>query len=154
MARIYAHKRGRHGSKKPYRVAPPSWVRFKPEEVESLVVTLAKEGYLPSQIGLILRDSYGIPSVKLITGKKITKILKEHGLAPEIPEDLFNLLKRAVKLRAHLEVHKKDLHSKRGLQQIEMKIMRLVDYYKSRGVLPEDWKYTPETAKLIVSGGR
>ena len=154
MARIYSHKRGKSGSTKPYRTTKPAWVTYTPEQVEQLVVKLAKDGYSPAMIGTILRDSYGIPSVKLITGKKILKILKEHGLAPEIPPDLFDLMKRAVRVREHLEKHKKDKHSMRGLQQIEMKIHRLVEYYKEKGVLPKDWKYTPERAKVLVSGGR
>ncbi|HIQ50834.1 MAG TPA: 30S ribosomal protein S15, partial [Nautiliaceae bacterium] len=49
-----------------------------------------------------------------------------------------------------LENHPKDLHSKRGLQLIESKIKRLVKYYKRKKVLPENWKYTPEIAKLLV----
>lgn len=76
--------------------------------------------------------------------------MKEHGLYPKVPEDLLNLMRRAVNLRKHLEQHPKDLHSKRGLQLIESKIRRLVKYYKSKGVLPADWRYTPETARLLV----
>ncbi len=154
MARIYAHRRGRSGSKRPLRTSPPAWVQYTPEEVEQLVVKLAKDGNSPAMIGTILRDSYGIPSVKLITGKKVVKILEEKGIKPQIPADLFDLLKRAVKVREHLEKHRGDLHGKRGLQQIEMKIHRLVKYYKAKGYLPEGWKYTPDTAKVIVSGGR
>jgi len=125
-------------------------VRYSKEEVEKLVVKLAKEGYLPSMIGLILRDSYGIPDVKEITGKSITQILEENGIKLEIPEDLLHLLKRAVKLRAHLQIHRKDKHSARGLILIESKIHRLVKYYKRVGKLPKDWKYDPEVAKVIV----
>ena len=150
MARMHARKRGRSGSKRPVRKEVPEWVQYTPEQVEELVVELAKKGYQSAQIGLILRDTYGIPDVKLITGKKISKIMKEHGLYPKVPEDLLNLMRRAVNLRKHLEQHPKDLHSKRGLQLIESKIRRLVKYYKSRGVLPADWRYTPETARFFV----
>ena len=101
-------------------------------------------------IGTILRDQFGIPDVKVITGKKISKIMKEHGLYPSYPEDLLNLLRKAVHLRRHLEVHKKDKHSMRGLQLLESKIRRLAKYYVKTGVLPEGWKYDPEEAKLIV----
>jgi small subunit ribosomal protein S15 len=132
------------------RTEAPEWVTLKPEEVEELVVKFAKEGYQSAMIGMILRDTYGIPDVKLITGKKISQIMKEHGVYPEVPEDLLNLMKRAVNLRNHLEQHPKDLHSKRGLQLIESKIRRLVKYYKEKGVLPMDWRYTPEKARLLV----
>ncbi|MEM0480822.1 MAG: 30S ribosomal protein S15 [Candidatus Aenigmatarchaeota archaeon] len=125
-------------------------LKYRKEEVEKLVVELAKKGYSQSMIGLILRDSYGIPSVKKITGKKISQILEENKLLPEIPEDLLNLLKRAVKLRKHLSIHKKDKHSARGLTLIESKIKALAKYYIREGKLPKDWKYDPEQAKLIV----
>jgi small subunit ribosomal protein S15 len=151
MARMYARKRGKSGSKKPLTKA--TWVEYKKEEVERLVCKLAKEGYSSAMIGLILRDQYGIPSVRDITGKKITKILKENNLAPKIPEDLFNLLKKAVNLRDHLEKHRKDKHSRRGLELLESKIRRLVKYYVRKGKLPKDWKYDPERAKLIVQTG-
>ena len=150
MARMHARRRGASGSKKPLRTEPPKWITMTPEEVEQKVVELAKKGYQSAMIGLILRDTYGIPDVKLITGKSISKIMKEHNVYPEVPEDLLNLMRRAVNLRNHLENHPKDLHSKRGLQLIESKIKRLVKYYKRRKVLPENWKYTPETAKLLV----
>lgn len=151
MARMYARKKGKSGSKKPLTKA--TWVEYSPEEVEQLVVKLAKEGYSSAMIGLILRDQYGIPSVRDITGKKITKILAEHGLAPKIPEDLFNLLKKAVNLRKHLEVHRKDKHSRRGLELLESKIRRLAEYYIRKGKLPKDWKYDPEKAKIWVQTG-
>lgn len=129
-------------------------MKFKPkypkEEIEKLVVKLAKEGYKPSMIGLILRDSFGIFSVKEITGKNILKILEENEIKLEIPEDLLNLMKKAVKLREHLSIHKKDEHSRRGLILIESKIKRLEEYYKRVGKLPFDWKYNPESAKIIV----
>ncbi|MEM5820243.1 MAG: 30S ribosomal protein S15 [Candidatus Aenigmatarchaeota archaeon] len=129
-------------------------MKFKPkyskEEVEKLVIKLAKEGYMPSMIGLILRDSYGIPNVKEIVGKSILQILEKNDIKLEIPEDLLNLMKRAVKLREHLSIHKKDKSSQRGLILIESKIRSLEKYYKRVGKLPKDWKYEPETAKIIV----
>ncbi|MCD6403145.1 MAG: 30S ribosomal protein S15 [Candidatus Aenigmarchaeota archaeon] len=150
MARMHARKRGKHGSKKPPVKVPPKWVRYKQEEVEKLVIKLAKEGHSSAMIGLILRDQFGIPDVKAITGKSISQIMKENDLYPSYPEDLLNLMKRAVNLREHLEKHKKDKHSKRGLELLESKIRRLVKYYKREGVLPADWSYDPEKAKLIV----
>lgn len=125
-------------------------LKYSKEEIEKLILNLAGEGYLPSKIGLILRDSYGIPSVKKIIGKSITKVLRENAIKYEIPEDLLNLMKRAVRLREHLDIHKKDKHSKRGLILIESKIKSLEKYYKRVGLLPKDWKYDIETAKLII----
>jgi len=90
--------------------------------VEGLVVKLAKEGNQPSRIGTILRDQSAIPLVKPITGKTVTKILKDAELAPAMPEDLGNLLKKAESLGAHLESNKRDSHNKRALQFVEAKI--------------------------------
>lgn len=151
MARIHARRRGKSGSKRVYRDSPPDWVDMSPEEVEKKVVELYIEGYEPSMIGMILRDRYGIPSVKQITGKKIQKILKEKGVEIRYPEDLKSLIKKALRLRAHLEIHRKDKHNRRGLQLIEAKIWRLSNYYKEKGVLPADWKYDPERLKIEIS---
>ncbi|OYT31628.1 MAG: 30S ribosomal protein S15 [Thermofilum sp. ex4484_79] len=143
-------EKGQSHSTRPARVGVPSWVRYTPTDVEELVISLYKKGYPPSMIGTILRDSYGIPLVKMVTGKKIMEILKEHGIQPEIPEDLYNLIKRAARVRRHLEEHPKDYHSKRGLQLIEAKIYRLAKYYKRKGVLPKDWKYRPERISIFA----
>jgi small subunit ribosomal protein S15 len=137
-------------SKKPIRKEPPRWLKIKKEEVEKLVIEFAKKRYSSAKIGMILRDTYGIPDVNLITGKSISQIMKEAGVYPELPEDLLFLLKRAVKLREHLEKHRKDKHSKRGLEILESRIRRLAKYYIREGVLPKDWTYDPAKAKLIV----
>jgi small subunit ribosomal protein S15 len=134
-------KTGKSHSIRPVSKRPPSWCKYQPEEVEALVIKLAKDGQPPSRIGTILRDRYAIPLVKSLTGKKITQILKDAELAPTIPEDLGNLMEKAAKLNAHLEKNKKDLHNKRALQIVEAKIYKLSRYYKSKDVLPKNWKY-------------
>ncbi|MFH0962157.1 MAG: 30S ribosomal protein S15 [archaeon] len=152
MARIYAHKKGKSGSTRPVRMSSPSWVRFTPEEIMKIITRLGKEGKQTSEIGMLLRDQWGIPSVKLATGKTITQVLKEAKLFPEYPEDLLNLMTRAVKIRKHLTGATADKHSRRGLKNTEMKILRLVKYYRREGRLAADWQYNPETAAIIVSG--
>jgi len=116
--------------------------------VEALVIKLAKEGHSRSRIGTILRDQYGIPLVKPIMGKTVTQILKDGGLAPSLPEDLENLLKKASRLYVHLEKNRKDQPNKRALQLIESRIYKLSRYYKREGVLPPDWKYKGKTASI------
>lgn len=133
---------------RPVSKRPPSWCKYQPEEVEALVMKLAKEGYSTSRIGTILRDQHSIPLVKLITGKTITKILKEAQLAPTMPEDLANLIKKAENLTVHYEKNRTDLNNKRSLQIIEAKIHKLSRYYKREGVLPENWKYEPKIAAI------
>ncbi|MBI2041129.1 MAG: 30S ribosomal protein S15 [DPANN group archaeon] len=141
MAKMHSRRRGISGSKKPSLARAPAWVSYKPEEIESLIVKLAKQGLPQSQIGLALRDSYGIPDVEKIISKKIGRVLQEKNIVPEIPEDLHALIKKSIQIKKHLELHKKDKHSKRGLQLTESKIFRLVKYYKSARRLPTNWKY-------------
>jgi len=150
MARIHARKKGKAGSKRPSTKTIPRWVRYKKNEIEKLVIKLAKEGNSTSRIGSILRDQFGIPSVKIVTSKTISEIMKENETYPKFPEDLFNLLKQAVSLRDHLQKNKRDYTSKRGLELLESKIRRLAKYYVRRGILPEDWQYSPEKAKLLI----
>lgn len=153
MARIYSHKKGKAGSTHPVRTGIQPWVRYAPDEITKIIVKLQKEGFGSSKIGLLLRDQYGVPSVKLLTGKSLNTLLEENGSAPQYPEDLFNLMGKAVRIRKHLISRAKDEHSLHGLHNTEMKILRLVKYYKRTGVLPETWQYNPETAAIIVSGG-
>lgn len=128
----------------------PEWIEYSNEEIEELILKLRKEGNSTSMIGIILRDQYGIPDVKVVTGKKITKILEDHGQELEYPEDLMNLIRKAVNIRDHLNENPKDLHTRRGLRIIESKIRRLVKYYVREGVLPEGWRYEPRSAALLV----
>lgn len=141
MATIYGRGKGKSGSKRPEDKTKPVWVKYNAEEVESIVVKLAKQGTQPAKIGLILRDVYGIPLVKSITKKTISQILKEHNLLPKEPVDLTNLIKRDNALKKHLKKNKHDMVAKRGLQLTEAKIRRLAKYYKKKGVLEETWKY-------------
>jgi len=150
MARMYSRKKGKSGSKKPLVKAKQSWLRYKPKEIEMLVVKLAKEGKTASMIGLVLRDSYGIPDTKAITGKSITQMLNEKKLAPKIPEDLMALIKKSISIRKHMEENRQDMTALRGLQLTESKIKRLVKYYKNAKKLPVDWKYDVKSIKLYA----
>ena len=141
-------EKGRSHSTRPVSKRPPTWCRYTAEEVEALVIKLAKEGHSPSKIGTILRDQYGIPLVKPIMGKTVTQILKDAELAPSLPEDLENLLKKASRLYVHLEKNRKDQPNKRALQLIESRIYKLSRYYRREGVLPPDWKYKAKTASI------
>jgi small subunit ribosomal protein S15 len=150
MARMHSGKRGKSGSKKPVKKAVPSWVRYKGKEVELLVIKLAKEGNTTSKIGVIMRDSYGIPNVKLLTKKSVSEILKEKKVLSELPEDLMSIIRRNVLIRKHLENNKKDQVAKRGLVLAESKIMRLVAYYKKSGRISKTWKYEPDKIRLLI----
>ncbi len=150
MARAYSGKKGKSGSKTFPQKKAPLWLSYKPNEIEALIVKLSKEGNSSAKIGIMLRDSYGIPDVKVITGKQITQIMKEKGLAKDIPEDLLFLIRRSIKIRKHMEENKQDNTAKRGLTLTESKIKSLVKYYKSINKLPEEWEFDPSKIRLYI----
>ena len=151
MARLHSRKKGKSGSTRPPRLEKPVWVERSAEEVENLVTKLARKGLSKSLIGIILRDSYGIPLVKVVTGKKISQIVKENEIEEPLPEDLTNLVKKALIIRKHLEENHKDLEAKKGLGRTESKIYRLLRYYKETNILPMDFKYDPEKIRTLVA---
>lgn len=150
IARMYSRKHGKSGSKRPLRDKTPKWVRYKKKEIEKLVLKMAKDEKSCAEIGLILRDQYGIPNVREAAGKKVTVILRENGITSQYPEDMMNLMKKALKIKEHLEEHRHDPFATRGLELTESKIRRLGKYYRRKGVLPDKWKYDPHKLKLIV----
>jgi small subunit ribosomal protein S15 len=150
MARMYSRKKGQSGSTKPSTKQLPSWVTYSAKEVELLIAKLAKEGKTPSQIGIYLRDEYGIPSVKLVCNKSITAILAEKGHQKELPEDLLALLRKVNDIQEHLIGNHKDQPAKRGLTLTESKILRLVRYYKRSGRVAKDWNYNPKQIKMYL----
>jgi hypothetical protein len=78
----------------PYRGAPPSWLKTTPQDVVEHITKLARKGFTPSQIGVTLRDSHGIPQVRFVTGNKILRILKGQGTSPTLPISLLFYLLR------------------------------------------------------------
>lgn len=150
MARMHSRKKGKSSSKRPPKMALPDWCNKSVDEIEDVIVRLSKEGKSMSMIGMVLRDSYGVPLTKLVTGKTVSQILKERELFPKIPEDMIALIKRAVNLRKHLEESPKDFHSKRGLILMESKIRRLAKYYRRVGILEPKWKYDYRNAAMLV----
>jgi len=150
MARMYSRRNGKSKSTHPLRTDPPKWIDMSVEEIEQKIVDLQNQNHSSAMIGTILRDSYGIVDVKLVTGKKITKILEEKGKKRNIPEDLENLIVKALRLRKHLETYPKDVHNKRALQLTESKVRRLVKYYIKKHTLPPEWRYKPETVEVLI----
>jgi small subunit ribosomal protein S15 len=150
MAKLHSRKKGKAGRKRPKAKVPPAWLSANQEEIKEAIRNMVKEGIAPSKIGIMLRDRYGVPNVKLVLGVTLSQFLKKEGLAPEYPEDLMNLIKKAVKMREHLKLFKKDISNKVKLSHVESKIHRLVKYYTRTGKLPPHWKYDPEKAALLV----
>lgn len=147
---MYARKKGKSGSKKVYRNKAPDWQPLKEKEVVKKVIELKTEGKKMAEIGLLLRDTEGVASVKLATGLRLKKILEKQGIKDEYPEDLMNLMKKAVLLRKHLLTNKMDHHNKRALQLTESKVRRLGKYYVRQKLLPVGWRYDHAVAELLV----
>ena len=148
MGRMHTHRHGKSHSIRPVIVRSPSWISQDSKQIEELVVKYAKDGLTSSQIGIKLRDQHAIPLVKSVTKKTVMQILEENKLKPEIPEDLNNIVKRAVGLQKHLKSNKKDFRNIRSLELIEAKVHRLTVYYKKTGQLAKNWKYKSVVAQL------
>jgi len=150
---MHSRRRGSSGSDRPAADDPPEWSDLDQETIEAHVVELAEQGHDPSEIGLKLRDEgvkgTPVPDVKLATGKKVTEILEENDATHEIPEDLRNLMAKAVRLRDHLAENPTDYQNKRALQNTESKIRRLLDYYRGDEI-PGDFSYSVDEARELI----
>ncbi|SDJ31903.1 small subunit ribosomal protein S15 [Halovenus aranensis] len=150
---MHTRRRGSSDSDKPAADEPPEWSDVDADAVEDRVVELAEQGHSPSEIGVILRDEgvqgTPVPDVSLVTDKKVTEILDEHDAEPEIPEDLYNLLERAVRLHDHMDENQTDYQNKRALQNTESKIRRLINYYRGDEI-DEDFSYSPDLARELL----
>ncbi len=150
MAKLHSKRKGKASSKH-YKIKEmPEWANVNPDEIKEIVRKLFKQGVPPSKIGLILRDQYGIPSFYALTKKRLVTFLREENLYNKLPEDLLNLLRKAVRMWNHLKYNKKDIHNKVKYNHVVSKIFRLSKYYIKNHVLPKDWKYSPETATLLI----
>lgn len=151
MARMHTRRKGQAGSKKPVRTEPPKWSNTNKEEIENTIQQLASQGKSSSEIGMTLRDRFGVPDITLVTGKKIGVVMKEKNVAPKVPEDIYNLIVKVLELKKHLDKNPKDVHNKRSLNNMVSKIRRLEKYYRREGVLPAEWKYSLERAEMLIS---
>ncbi|HEY7078083.1 MAG TPA: 30S ribosomal protein S15 [Nitrososphaeraceae archaeon] len=148
MSRMHAHTHGKSHSVRPVSINVPNWLTQDYAQVSSLILQLSKEGLSTSEIGVRLRDQHGIPLAKPIIGKSVTKILNDNGISREMPEDLDQLVKKALGLQKHLRSHNTDHRNVRSLELIESKIHRLSRYYKENGKLQKNWKYATVIAQL------
>ena len=148
MGRMHTHRHGKSHSIRPATLREPSWISQSPKEVEELVIKYAKDGLTPSQVGIKLRDQHSIPLIKPIVKKTVGQILEENDLRAEMPEDLENIVKKAVGLQRHLKANKGDRRNVRSLELIEAKVHRLSVYYKKIGRIPKNWKYKSVVAQL------
>ena len=148
MGRMHTHSHGKSHSIRPIELKKPDWIKMESKEIEELIIKYAKEGMTSSVIGIKLRDQHAIPLVKPILNKTISEVLKENELTPEIPEDLNNIVLKAVNLQKHLKENKSDNRNVRSLELVEAKVHRLSTHYKKKGIIPKKWKYKSVVAQL------
>ena len=148
MGRLHSHNYGKSHSTRPLDPKAPSWIKQDTKEIEELIVKYGKDDLSASQIGVKLRDQHSIPLVKPIIKKTISQVLEENNLSPEIPEDLNNIVNKAVGLQKHLKSNRGDRRNVRSLELIEAKVHRLSVFYKKNGKIPKNWKYKSVIAQL------
>jgi len=147
---MHSPGRGKSGSTKPMVDKAPEWSNTDAKEVTELILSLAAEGHNPATIGTILRDQHAVPDVRLVVGKRLGQVLAENDVNPKYPDDMMNLMRRALRLIDHLESNRKDRHNSRQLELTESKIRRLSRYYKGRGQLDTEWAYKRDELRLMV----
>ena len=124
---------------------------YTKEDIEKTIEELTKKGKSNADIGLYIKQKMNIKNVYAFCGEKIGDIQKRLKLKEnKLPDDLLALVKRAVKLVKHKEKNKKDTRAIRGYQITVSKINRLRNYYVKKGRITKDWRYSDDTAKLLI----
>jgi ribosomal protein S15P/S13E len=105
----------------------PVWLKYTDAEVKEIILKLVEKdsNITAEKIGLILRDSYGIPRTK-IYGFKIGQVLKEAGKYQS--PDLKNLEVKEAKLEKHISKNHGDKKTKRSLIITKAKLKITKDY--------------------------
>merc|ERR1712036_164972 len=100
MGKMHAPGKGMSSSALPFVRKAPTWLRMSKDDIVDAIVKLSK----------------------YVTGNKILRVLKAQGIQPDLPEDLYFLIKKAVTMRKHLERNRKDKHGKFRLILVESRI--------------------------------
>lgn len=103
----------------------PTWIKMEEPELKKTILELS-EKYAPSQIGIILRDQYGIPTTKVF-GKKLKAYLEELGI--ERNEDLENAENKVTALKEHLKNNVTDRSAKHKLQHAQSRLNITKKYF-------------------------
>ncbi len=149
---MHTKKKGRSRSRKPLMESASNDSGLSKEQISELVEGYAKQGMGPALIGEKLKREHKVMYIRQATGQRLMTILKEKGMAGQIPPDMLQLMKKAVGIRAHLVKNNKDVHGKVRLGRVESKIWRLSKYYMRTGSLPKGWRYDPQQAELLIRG--
>ena len=103
----------------------PTWLKNTKEEVVAIVKKLAEKDITSEKIGLILRDQYGIPRVRLY-GIKMKEAMEDKFQEPTT----LNLDKKLKKIIDHFKKNKQDKKSERALVITKAKLKKRTDYIK------------------------
>jgi len=114
-------------TKKPNKIEKPVWLKYTEEEVKAIVLKLADKGLTSEKIGLVLRDQYGIPKVR-VYNLKISKILKEKFQEPTN----LNLQNKLQKIISHYKKNKQDKKAELSLIITKAKLKKREDYSKNK----------------------
>ena len=150
MARMHSKGKGTSGSSKPNNDTAPSWSESDKGTVEELILKYANEGHSSAKIGTLLRDMHAVPDVRLVMGERISQTLSRNNLDSTYPEDMMNLMRKALSLIDHLSSNKKDLHNRRQLELCESRLRRLAKYYVGTGRISSTWTYKRDQLGLMV----
>lgn len=150
MARMHSKGKGTSGSSKPNNDTAPSWSESDKGTVEELILKYANEGHSSAKIGSLLRDMHAVPDVRLVMGERISQTLSRNNLDSTYPEDMMNLMRKALSLIDHLSSNKKDLHNRRQLELCESRVRRLAKYYVRTGRISSTWTYKRDQLRLMV----
>ena len=150
MARMHSKGKGTSGSSKPNNDTAPSWSESDKETVEELILKYANEGHSSAKIGSLLRDMHAVPDVRLVMGERISQTLSRNNLDSTYPEDMMNLMRKALSLIDHLSSNRKDLHNRRQLELCESRLRRLAKYYVRTGRISSTWTYKRDQLRLMV----
>ncbi len=152
MARMHTKMHGKSKSRKPMMSEATDSSGLGKEQIEQLIVELAKQGVPPALIGEKLKTEHKVQYIRKATGKRLMEILKDKKMEGEIPPDMMQLMRKAVNIREHMAANKRDIHGRIRLNRVESKIWRLTKYYIREGKLASGWRYDPEQAQLIIKG--
>jgi small subunit ribosomal protein S15 len=106
----------------------PVWLKYTQEEVEAIILKLANKNFTSEKIGLILRDQYGIPNVRLF-GIKIKQVLSEKEKYQD--SNILNLKKKVEKIEEHYKKNRQDKKAERYLIINKAELKKREDYLKN-----------------------
>ncbi|KAJ1070424.1 hypothetical protein K5549_003403 [Capra hircus] len=107
----------------------PTRLKLTPEDMKEQTYKVVKKSLTPSRIGVVLRDSHS-----------------SKGLAPDFPEDLYHLIKKAVAVQKHPERKRKDKDA-----QLHLILIESPGCYKTKQVLPLNRKYESSAAFGLIA---